>query len=458
LGGRENQNDGTIYSRMADQVSSNIFQIKIGNQRSIVVNSWAIVKDLWVNKSNALIDRPHQPGFVDKLGIDITGSPMTDVIKRCRQAAMRALGKPMWPGYYHLLEPSSVSLVKSLQTKGQNGNIPMDLYPYLRQVSFDLALSLTYGVRMCDVDDEFAISFLKSINAISEVRSSTQGFRHYVPILRLWPERTSKTIKAARARQVQLDILYDQYKQKVADGETVKCIVSSLGDDKLSLDEIHGTCVSLLQAAPDTVASGVYQCCAWLCSPKGQPFQAEVLEAILEAYDGDRDAAWRMSFREEKVPLVVSLYKETLRFYCPTPFATPRRTVEDISYMGTTIPKGITMIMNAQQANHDPAWYGDDATTFNPRRFIGNDTPLPHLSYGAGSRICPAVAVSNRIMSALIIRLVLAFEMKQVEGTRLPNTDMLDFSDAYTGLVAQPRSYDCAFIARDKKWLESIVE
>lgn len=137
------------------------------------------------------------------------------------------------------------------------------------------------------------------------------------------------------------------------------------------------------------------------CSSEGQPFQNQVLlPAILEAYNGDRNLAWYIywwyrAFREEKVPLVVSLYKETLRYYCPTLFATPRRTTRDISHMGLTIPKGITMVMNAQQANHDPEWYGDDATVFYPTRFVGNDNPLAHLSYGAGSRICPAVAISN---------------------------------------------------------------
>jgi len=114
--------------------------------------------------------------------------------------------------------------------------------------------------------------------------------------------------------------------------------------------------------------------------------------------------------------------------------------------------------MNAQQANHDPEWYGEDAKVFNPLRFIGNDNPLPHLSYGAGFRICPAVAISNRIMSALLVRLILAFEMKEVDGTRKPNIDMIHFSDAYTGLVAQPRSFDCSFKARDERWLKTVLE
>lgn len=49
--------------------------------------------DLWIGQSNSLIDRPHQPGFLDKLGVDLTGSPMTPQIRKCRAAGMRALGK-----------------------------------------------------------------------------------------------------------------------------------------------------------------------------------------------------------------------------------------------------------------------------------------------------------------------------------------------------------------------------
>lgn len=118
----------------------------------------------------------------------------------------------------------------------------------------------------------------------------------------------------------------------------------------------------------------------------------------MSAYHGDRDKAWDMAFREESVSLVVSFYKEALRFWTTTPFATPRTTVSDVEYRGTVIPKGTTMIMNAQQGNHDKSWYGEDAESFIPTRFLGNDTSLPHLTFGAGSRICPAAALSNRII------------------------------------------------------------
>jgi len=80
---------------------------------------------------------------------------------------MRALGKPCWPSYYSLLEPSSVDLVGNVFKKGDNGSRELEIYPYLRQIIFDLALSLTYGARQKDADDQFVLTLIKNINIIS---------------------------------------------------------------------------------------------------------------------------------------------------------------------------------------------------------------------------------------------------------------------------------------------------
>lgn len=366
----------------------------------------------------------------------------------------------MWPKYYHLLEPTSVKFIHDVHERGQNGTKPVDIYAWLRLIVFDTCLSLTYGARFGDVNDDFMIRFIKSINDISAIRSSTKTFRHFVPMLRMIPEGTSETIAAERVRATHVDVLYGSFKERVANGETVDCIVASLGEDKLTESEIHGTCISLLQAAPDTVASGVYQCIAWLSTTEGRPTQKAAYDAIMDAYGGDRDLAWKMAFREDKVPLISSLNKETLRYFTFAPFATPRRTVQDIKYNNVFLPKGITLIMNAQKVNHDTEHFGEDAWTFNPYRFIDDNSNLPHVAFGAGSRICPAVAISNRIICALLIRLILAFEMKEAEGPgmKVPNIDPIHFSDVYDQLVAHPRFYDCSFKARDEAWLESVMK
>ncbi|EXJ90262.1 hypothetical protein A1O1_03361 [Capronia coronata CBS 617.96] len=464
LGGRAGQNDSTIFTEWGKQLKSPVFQCLFGNQRTVIVSDWATIRELWLRQSNALIDRPHQPGFLDKLGIDLTGSCMTDQIRKCRAAGMRALAKPNWPKYYHLLEPSSANFIASVYQKSDNGRAAMDTYAFLRQIVFDLALSLTYGARFGDVDDEFTLGLIKSINTISAFRSTTRKYRFFVHISRLIPEPTSQIVAAEKTRRWHRDILYQQYQDRVARGETVDCIVTSLTQDGLTTEEIHGTCLGLLQAAPDTVASGLYQAMAWLSSPEGKPTQERALQAILDAYHGDRTKAWNMAFREERVPLISSINKETLRFYTVTPYATPRRTTQEVKLPnGVTLPKGITLVMNAQEANHEEAHYGADAWKFNPDRFIDSSEAvgagLPHLTFGAGSRICPAVAISNRIICALLTRLILAFEMdgSSQEG-RSPNVDPLDFSNVYDRLVAHPRYYDCHYKARDPAWLESVLK
>ena len=398
LGGRLNENDCTIYSRWSKKLSSDIFQMRLGSERAVVANTFSTIKDLWVGHSNDLVDKPQQHGFAEKLEYDLSGANMTEPIRRCRKAATRALGKPLWPTYYHLLEPASVSLTRELLSKGDEY---MDIYPHLRQIVFDLALSLTYGTVSNGVDDEFTDALVESINQISYFRASTQRLRDYVPILRLLiPDFASgnAVVAAEKRRQEHLDVIFDALKKRIASGEQVDCIVNGLVKDNLSEPEIHGTCKALLQAAPDSTASSIYVVIGWLSTPTGREFQSELYDAILASYDGDRDKAWEMAFREESVELLVSLYKETLRFWTITPYSLPRTTVKEISYWNTVIPKGTTMIMNAQQANHDTAWYGDDALEFKPTRFIGKTDSLPHLTFGAGSRICPAAALSNRII------------------------------------------------------------
>jgi phenylacetate 2-hydroxylase len=126
----------------------------------------------------------------------------------------------------------------------------------------DLTLNLTYGARAGDFDDDLKNSLLNSLYAITAVRGSTAEYRHFVPPLRIIPEKSNNVIEAVKERQRCIDIFYGQYLKKVVDGETPTCTVSSLGANQLTLDEIHGTCMPLLQAAPDTVSSSVYQCYA----------------------------------------------------------------------------------------------------------------------------------------------------------------------------------------------------
>lgn len=235
---------GTKYSQWSQELKTDLFQMRLGDQRTVVANSFQVIKDLWVTRASDLIDRPFQHGFADKLDYDLSGAAMTEPVRRCRKAAMRALGKPMWPGYYPLLEPSSVNLIKNTFASGNNGASAIEIYPYLRQVVFDLALSLTYGTRMTGENNEFVETLIENINNISHLRSSTQRYRDFTPILRfLIPDALNDNIivSSEKIRQQHLDVVYADLQKRLAEGENIKCIVTGLVNDKLSLPEAHGT-------------------------------------------------------------------------------------------------------------------------------------------------------------------------------------------------------------------------
>ncbi|KAH0848271.1 hypothetical protein FOPE_02387 [Fonsecaea pedrosoi] len=134
LGGRLGVNDADIFSRWSRQLASGIYQIKLGYQRTVIVSSWAVMEELFVSKNTSMLDRVHQHGFSDYIGLDISGSSLTPDVKKCRAAAVRALGKSMWPGYYKLIEPDSVQFITKIYQSGKNGQVPLETYPWLRQV------------------------------------------------------------------------------------------------------------------------------------------------------------------------------------------------------------------------------------------------------------------------------------------------------------------------------------
>jgi len=249
LGGRTAKNDSSVYSEWSRELKTDLFQLRLGNQRTLVANSFHTIRDFWIGHINDLIDRPFQHGFADKLDYDLSGAAMTEPIRRCRKAAMRALGKPMWPSYYPLLEPSSVQLIKQTYESGLNGTKGIETYPYLRQMVFDLTLSLTYGTRMTGENNDFVMTLIENINNISHLRSSTQRYRDFTPIIRyLIPDALSGNVivTSERKRQQHLDVVYSDLQKRLVQGEEINCIVTGLVNDKLSLPESHGTCYFFL--------------------------------------------------------------------------------------------------------------------------------------------------------------------------------------------------------------------
>lgn len=210
----------------------------------------------------------------------------------------------------------------------------------------------------------------------------------------------------------------------------------------------------MLQGSSETLAGTMTCGLGSLCgSETGMKLQEDVYNAIIKRWETPQKA-FDHAFDAEDIPLVVALYKEMLRYYCVVTFALPRKAVRDITLKsGIVIPKDTTLLMNAEGGSHDPDFYGEDADKFNPYRFLDRNSPVsttsvPHFAFGAGSRICPAMQISNRILYALIIRLTVSF--KFVASKEMPPVNHpVKYNLAAGSLVARSKPYRAYCIPRE---------
>jgi cytochrome P450 len=154
-------------------------------------------------------------------------------------------------------------------------------------------------------------------------------------------------------------------------------VAASLDGDRLTEDELIGTCVLLLNAGHEASVNGAAN--GW--------------------WSLFRHPSELARLRDEP-DLAATAIDELLRF--DTPLALFERYVlEDIEVAGTTIPRGAEVALQFASANRDPA-----AFTEPDRLDLARD-PNPHVSFGAGIHFClgaPLARMELRIAFASMLR------------------------------------------------------
>ncbi|KAI1374165.1 cytochrome P450 [Hypoxylon crocopeplum] len=458
LGGSTGKADTTVWTEWYQKYGWELFQMRFGQERVVVANTYSAIREIWVGNSAAVISRPIPYTVETFIGREMGASPWDDACKRQRGAAVKSVAAGTWQSFYPGLDQDTRSVVEQIKSQGEYGKKPMELGNILSLVGMNLGFLLSYGKTSDDLGGPaFLHGFIKAASKITEVRVGSSNWVDYIPFLRVLPSRSvARAIEGVKERQPYLDRLYDSMKKDVEKGRDVHCIGASMLSDKesrLTTDDVKATCISMLQGSSETIA-GVLTCgLGSLCaSEAGIKLQDELYSAIVEKW-GSPENAFGRAFDSEDIPLVVATYKEMLRYYCIVTYALPRMTIRDITIKsGVTIPKGTTLFMNAEGGCHDTAFYGADAEIFNPYRFMDAKSPvsstsLPHFAYGAGARICPAMQISNRILYAFIVRLVVSFRFVASKD-RPPIDHPVKYNQAPAGFVAKIKPYDAYCVPR----------
>ncbi|KAF6166957.1 hypothetical protein GIB67_030650 [Kingdonia uniflora] len=147
------------------------------------------------------------------------------------------------------------------------------------------------------------------------------------------------------------------------------------------------------------------------------------------------------------LPYLNAVVKETLRLHPAVPLLVPRRSSESCIVAGYTVPKGSRVLVNAWAIQRDPEVW-ENPLKFEPERFLrgtskwdfsGND--FRYIPFGSGRRICPGIAMAEKMLPYVLASLLHLFDWKLPEGVNL------DLSEKFgivlkkkTPLIAIPKA------------------
>lgn len=459
----------SVCEKWWKQYNHSVFQIRLGNTRAVVVNPFEDAKKMLIGHQSALIDRPTLYTFHGVIsstqGFTIGSSPWDASCKKKRKAAGTALGRAALKGYFDMFDLESYCVVRDLQRDSKDGKVEIPVRPYIQRYALNTTLTLCYGIRMDSVYDDMLTEILEVGSAISLLRSASENYQDYIPILRYFPnnEKNWRSRELRDRRDKYLSFLLDKVRERIRNGTDKPCISAAILKDeetKLTGVEVSSICLSLVSGGFETIPGTLTSCIGSLSSKEGQDFQDQAYADIKRHY-ADIGDAWHNSFQEEKVAYVNAIVKEAARYYTVSAMSLPRKTVTEVNWNGAVIPAKTMVLINAQAANHDSQHFGPSAGTFDPERWLEERTSkafpptekdlsgIQHFSFGAGSRACSGQIIAQRLLYCALIRIISCYKIVASEAEP-PNTDYVEYNQFKSALVAIPRDFKVKLVPREE--------
>lgn len=258
--------------------------------------------------------------------------------------------------YYEMFDMESYCIVRDLVRDTNNGACEVSFRPYIQRYALNTTLTLCYGIRMDEVYDGLLREILHVGSAISLLRSASENYQDYIPILRYLPnnEKNTRSKDLRERRDKYLNELLDKVRAMIRNGTEKQCISAAILKDeetRLTGVEVSSICLSLVSGGFETIPGTLVSCIGSLCTPEGIKYQDRAYEEIKMLYP-DIATAWESEFEKEDVPYLNAIVKEAGRYYTVSNMSLPRKTMSDIRWGDAIIPRNTMVLINAQAGNH----------------------------------------------------------------------------------------------------------
>jgi cytochrome P450 len=149
----------------------------------------------------------------------------------------------------------------------------------------------------------------------------------------------------------------------------------------------------------------------------------EMLEMLRKELDEAKLAKVPTYDETQKLPILQACIKETYRFHSPVGFGLTRvAPPEGVTICGQYFPSGTILSVNIWAMHRMSSLFGDDATLFNPRRWLDSDRALKMnsamVAFGAGYNQCPGRNLAHLEVSKTTAMLMRDYEIDLVDPKR----------------------------------------
>ncbi|KAK6385745.1 hypothetical protein LTS17_001317 [Exophiala oligosperma] len=242
-----------------------VYQIQLGNNPVLVINTAAAAKTLLTQNSHATASRPEFYTFhkiISKgAALTIGASPYSDSLKKRRKIFASALNRPSVASYVPHIDSETRILLKDALELGKAGKEQVNPIPLFLRMNVSLGFTLHWGARVESQTDMFR-EIIYVENAISNFRSTTSNLQDHIPLLRLNPfngvSAVARDMSVRRGRYMgQMDRELDERLEKGSYKPCIRANVKLDPDGKLTDHELTSLNVTMTAAGLDTMQATV---------------------------------------------------------------------------------------------------------------------------------------------------------------------------------------------------------
>ncbi|XP_053315751.1 cytochrome P450 1B1 [Spea bombifrons] len=456
----------------------NVFQIKLGSQKVVVLNGDKIIREALLQKGTDFAGRPQFPSFrVVSGGRSLAFGAYDERWKAHRKMAhstVRAFstGNPQTKRSLaqHVLGETK-ELISLFSELGKGGKY---FYPtrHLVVTVANVMSAVCFGQRYSHGDMEFQSllsnndKFSKTVGAgslvdvmpwlqyfpnpvrtvFSTFRQVNEEFYSFVHT-KFLQHRSTVTWGATRdMMDALIHILIGKDTKSVMtqdEPERLKEVKNGQpGINLLETDHVPATVTDIFGASQDTLSTALQWLIFFLI--RYPDIQRKMQDEVDKVIGRDRLPCVE---DQQNLPYVMAFLYELMRFSSFVPVTIPHATTTDTHLMGYHIPKDTVVFVNQWSVNHDPLKWSSPGE-FNPSRFLDDkgflnkDTVSSVMIFSVGKRRCIGEELSKMQLFLFASTLV-----HQCIFTANP-TDNLNQKGDY-GLSIKPKPFMVSMAHRD---------